>query len=162
MENKETLQIGAVMTRDVWTCAAHDTLDHAARLMWERDCGALPVVDRDHRVVGMITDRDVCMAAYTKGKVLSHVHVSDAMARYVHTVRISDDVLHAEHAMSEFQVRRLPVIDGTGRLVGLVSLVDLARRNRHPDHESTDGVARTLAAIGAPHGIASGMDARAC
>src|SRR5271165_2361118 len=104
-----TLRVETVMTTDVWTCAPHDTLEHAAHLMWERDCGVIPVVDRERHVVGMITDRDVCMAAYTQGKPLGRVRVVDVMSRHIHTVGPTDSVLHAEHMMSDFQVRRLPV-----------------------------------------------------
>ena len=62
------MHVESLMTRTGVTSGAEDSLASAARRMWDRDCGCLPVVDTHHRVVGMITDRDVCMAAYTTGK----------------------------------------------------------------------------------------------
>jgi CBS domain-containing protein len=159
------MQVETVMTSDVWTCGPHDTLEHAAHLMWERDCGVIPVVDRDRRVVGMVTDRDVCMAAYTKGRPLSHVRVDEIMSCRIHAVCIGDSVSHAEHLMREFQVRRLPVVDGSGYLVGLFSLVDLARcvtRAVADDANgpNADSVSQTLAEIGTPHRGARSARAR--
>jgi CBS domain-containing protein len=63
-----TVKVFELMTRDVKTCGCADMVEHAAHIMWTRDCGCVPVVDGDGHVVGMVTDRDVCMAAYTQGR----------------------------------------------------------------------------------------------
>lgn len=121
------MKVQELMTRDVKTCRAKDELNRAAQLMWEGDCGVVPVVDHENRVIGMITDRDVCMSAYTKDARLRNLRVSDAMSKQV--VFCAPDALieTAMTMMKESRVRRLPVVDNTGKLVGLLSLNDLAR-----------------------------------
>jgi Mg/Co/Ni transporter MgtE len=71
----QTTNVRDLMTTAVRSCTTGDNLQRAAQIMWESDCGVVPVVDRDGRLVGMITDRDICMAAYTQGKPLSHIGV---------------------------------------------------------------------------------------
>ena len=150
------MKVEQVMNRNVKTCLANDTLNRAAQLMWENDCGCVPVVDDDGRAVGMITDRDVCMAAYTQGGMLSHLRVGSAMAREVRSCRPMDTVAEAESIMRAAQVRRLPVVDAERHIVGLLSLNDIARevaRERgasgKPELGSED-VAETLGAICIP------------
>jgi CBS domain-containing protein len=121
------MRIGDIMSRPVVVARPDDTLEEAARLMWECDCGFVPVVDQENRVAGTVTDRDICMAAYTKGRALRDLRVSDAMAREVHSVREDDDVREAERLMADKQVRRLPVVDRDARPVGVVTLGDVAR-----------------------------------
>jgi len=114
-----------VMTREVAVCRPEDAMATAARIMWERDCGIVPIAEDGGRLVGVVTDRDLCMAAYTRNEPLSRMPVRDAMAREVFTCG-EDDALETVHAaMREHQVRRLPVVDGEGRIVGMVSLNDL-------------------------------------
>jgi CBS domain-containing protein len=146
-----------VMTRSVQCCSPGDSLSHAARILWENDCGCLPVQDESGRVVAMLTDRDICMAAWTQGRTLHELPVSSAMSREVHKLAPGDPLPRAQRLMQEQQVRRLPVVDVDGRLVGLISLNDLvieaardpARRSRGPSTE-LEGVAITLAAVGQP------------
>jgi CBS domain-containing protein len=124
------MKIDQLMTRPVLTCRPSDGLDAAARIMWEHDCGCVPVVvpaDGDDRVVGMITDRDVCMAAYTQGLPLTAIPVEAAMAHEVRSCRPTDSVGDALRILAGNQIRRLPVLDAGGLLVGMVSLADLAR-----------------------------------
>ena len=124
------------MTRDVATCGPADSMEKAARLMWERDCGAVPVVGTDGRLVGMVTDRDLCMAALTRERMLSEMPVSDAMSKDVARVRANEGAEAAHGAMREWRVRRVPVVDGEDRVVGIVSLNDLclaAERGSAPD-----------------------------
>jgi CBS-domain-containing membrane protein len=143
------------MTQSVRTCSPQDTLDVAARAMWEGDCGTVPVVDDSRRVVGMLTDRDICMAAYTQGKPLAAIPVASAMAKQVVSCRPDDELLIAERAMQKARVRRLPVVDAKGRLAGILSLNDLARntgkdRAGKPRAISADEVTATLSAICEP------------
>jgi CBS domain-containing protein len=121
------LGVKAIMADAVCTCSPDDTLNGAAQRMWDRDCGAVPVINSDGTLAGIITDRDICMAAYTKGLPLDAIHVKDAMARHVHTCNPEDTLARAATLMAEAQVRRLPVIDAEGRLVGIVALADIAR-----------------------------------
>ena len=149
-----------LMTREVKFCRPDDNLQRAAQIMWEADCGVVPIVDADMHVIGMITDRDACMAAYTQGRHLSQIPVSSAMAKQVYCVHESDDLEAVEALMSRVRVRRLPVLNADGRLAGLLSLNDLARHShtsagRRGDGLRSDHIIRTLAAISEPS-IAAG------
>jgi CBS domain-containing protein len=149
------MNVSDLMTTAVKSCSANDKLQRAAQIMWETDCGAVPVVDGDRRVVGMITDRDICMAAYTNGQTLWQIPVSGAMANQVHGVRENDELAAVEGLMRTVQVRRVPVLDEEGRLKGILSLNDLARHRstgRKADGLSGDSIAQTLAAICRPRG----------
>ncbi len=118
-----------LMTRRSQACQPGDSLADAARLMWEHDCGCIPVCSGDgaHRVIGMITDRDICMDALFQGKALNDLRVSDAMSKSLTTCRPSDSFAQAERIMREARVRRLPVVNADGALLGMLSLADLAR-----------------------------------
>lgn len=150
------MKVEQLMSRNVKTCHANDSLNCAAQVMWENDCGCVPVVDDEGHAVGMITDRDVCMAAYTQGGPLGHLEVSNAMAHGLHSCRPADTIVEAESIMRAQQVHRLPVVDTEGRVIGLLSLNDIARevaRERgiagKPEVGSED-LATTLGAICAP------------
>lgn len=115
------------MTTEVAACRPFDSVDRSAKVMWERDCGAVPVLDQEGRAIAMLTDRDICMAALTQGRPLGEIHVSSAMSRRLWSCRPQDDVKEAEKVMRAHQVRRLPVVDPEGKLVGVLSIGDLAR-----------------------------------
>jgi CBS domain-containing protein len=149
------MKVGDVMTRDVQVCHTRDRLDCPARIMWEQDVGCVPVLDRDLRLAGMVTDRDICMAAYTQGLLLAAIPVTVAMAHDVASCRAGDELAAAERTMQQRQVRRLPVVDDAGRVVGILSLNDLARaaagdRLQPTRLVGTDEVLVTLARIGEP------------
>ena len=80
-----------LMTPDVATCRPDEPMAEAARIMWERDCGIVPVVDAEGRPVGVVTDRDLCMASFTRNEPLSRMPVRDAMAKEVFSCREDDD-----------------------------------------------------------------------
>lgn len=121
------MKIAELMTMDVASCAPADSLSRAAQLMWERDCGCVPVLDGE-KVVGMITDRDICMSTMMQGRSPAQVRVDQAMSREVFSCSPDDSIDAAAKVMRHRQVRRLPVLDGNGKLVGIVSLNDLALR----------------------------------
>jgi CBS domain-containing protein len=122
------MKIRRLMTSSVYSCSPEDTLTDAARIMWDKDCGCLPVVDADRRVIAMITDRDICMAAYTQGAPLHAARVASAMSKSL--VVCSPDASHAEleRLLREKQLRRVPVVDDEGHLLGIATLGDLAHR----------------------------------
>jgi CBS domain-containing protein len=122
------MKVKDVMSRTVRTCFTSDTLVRAAQQMWEGDCGCVPVLNEGGRVVGMLTDRDICMAAFLRGAPLSAIQVSTAMSAEVFTCSSDGELSAAEQVMRDKKVRRLPVLDAQGRLVGLLSMSDLARR----------------------------------
>jgi len=145
-----------VMRRDVRCVRLGDRLDAAARAMWEQDCGCVPVVDGNGAVVGMLTDRDLCMASWTKSKALGEVPVTAAMATIVRTVRPDDGLSTALAAMASLQVRRLPVVDARGVCIGLVALNDLVRvAHDRPTALAPAALVGALAAIGAPRSAAA-------
>jgi CBS domain-containing protein len=145
-----------LMTKRVRTCRVDDSLERAAQIMWEHDCGAVPVIDADERLVGMVTDRDICMAAYTRGHSLPQIPVSHAMARKLHCVRDTDPLQSALALMKHARVRRAPVVDREGRLMGILSIADLARHaygslGQRSSDLGHDGIGPTIAAISEPH-----------
>jgi CBS-domain-containing membrane protein len=143
-----------LMTTDVHSCFASDSLDRAAFIMWENDCGSVPVVDTDNRVVGMLTDRDICMAAFAQGLPLSKIKVASAMSKHVFGVTEWDPLESVEALMRQARVRRVPVLDGRGRIRGIVSLNDLVRYASESMGAASDGliegVTQTLAVITRP------------
>ncbi len=123
------MKVEQLMTRTVKTCTETDSLNRAAQLMWESDCGFIPVIsgNGDGSLVGVITDRDIAMAAYIQGKQLWAIPAGAVMARKVIACNADDGVSLAEALMRENRVRRLAVVDRNGRLVGVLSLNDMAR-----------------------------------
>ena len=130
--------------------------------MWDNDCGCLPVTadDGSGRVVGMITDRDICMAARFQERTLQELRVEDAMAETVRACNPEDSLGHAETIMAGARVRRLPVVDDSGQLIGLVSLADLAREaarehgSENPEITEAE-IGQMLAMICEPRAISS-------
>ncbi len=120
------MKVEQIMNRRVKVCRPQDSLNKAAQIMWNEPCGAVPVVDDQCKPVGFLTDRDICMAAYTQGKPLEELRVETAMARKVVSCVAEDDLGSAAGLMRQNRTRRLPVIDQDGALVGLLSLDDLA------------------------------------
>ncbi len=121
------MKVKQIMTQEVFTCSPSDTLNRAAQIFWENDCGCAPVIDHDRKVVGIVTDRDSLIAAYTQGKSLNEIPVTVAMSQVVQCCRLGDSVSSAERLMREKRVRRLPVIDDDGRLVGILAINDIAQ-----------------------------------
>lgn len=122
------MKVEKLMTRKVATCSPQDTLEYAASLMWQNDCGCVPVAapNGTARLCGMITDRDICMSALFKGKALGELRVEDAMAKDLQTCQPGDTLADVERKMQNARIRRLPVVDEDGALVGIVSMADLA------------------------------------
>jgi CBS domain-containing protein len=138
-----------LMTRNVCTCSKEDSLEQAARLMWESDVGCLVVTDAEQKPIGMITDRDITMAAYTQGVRLQEARVESAMAKQVSTCSTSTSLNDVERAMQTAQIRRVPVVDGGGKLRGIVTLGDIARSSQSSAVRMAEipGLAKTLASI---------------
>jgi CBS domain-containing protein len=141
------------MTHSAVTCHIDDTVDRPAQLMWENDCGAIPVVRDDGTLAGMITDRDICMAAYTQGRPLSAIPVTGVMAHHVIAAQMHYMVGEIAELMAQHQIRRMPIVDDHGRPIGMISLSDVATESVEPDTRLKTGVSmvtHTLAAICRP------------
>ena len=152
------MNVQEVMTSNVQWCGLGTNLAAAAKLMWDADCGVLPVLNGEGQVLGMITDRDICMACATKRKAPSDLTVFDAVSGKTHSCKTSDDVHTAMDVMKREQVRRLPVVDEEGVLQGVISINDfilLAGETKAPAISLQD-VARSLKAISA-HRVLVGM-----
>ena len=149
------MKVQDLMTTEVGTCRAFDNADRAAQIMWERDCGTVPILDQEGCVVAMLTDRDLCMAAMTQGRALSEIRVSSAMSRDLWACRPDDDLSRTEAVMRARKVRRLPVVDAEGKLVGLLSLSDLARASMAPKRGKTQKKAVEPSEVGATLGAIS-------
>ncbi len=115
-----------VMTKDVATCRPDETAAAAVQAMKEHDCGVIPLTDDHRRLVGVVTDRDLLLAAHARGKPLSAMRLSEVPMSPAKSVREDAELEAVAATMAEHQVRRLPVLDGEDHLVGLVSLGDLA------------------------------------
>lgn len=126
------MKIKEIMTSPVQTCEPGTNLAAAASMMWDSDCGALPVVDHDGRVIGMITDRDICMAVTTKRRVASDITVWETTTGKVHPCTADDDVKDALHIMKRERIRRLPVVDQNGFLQGIVAMNDFILHAEEP------------------------------
>ncbi|HVZ31068.1 MAG TPA: CBS domain-containing protein [Polyangiaceae bacterium] len=149
------IRVGAVMTDDVQVCSPEDPLYRPAQAMWEGDCGCVPVVDASGRVCGVITDRDICMAAYTKGLPLNSIRVAEVMSRHVHACNPEDTLERAIGMMADAEVRRLLVVAEDGKLRGIVSLADVAHGAALLGHHEAEAIVfRLLGALSKPRASA--------
>jgi CBS domain-containing protein len=121
------MRVADLMTKSAMSCKLDDSLSTAAKLMWDCDCGAVPVVDGSNSVKGMITDRDICMACFTKDQSPSSIKVYEAFSGKLYACSQDSSIQDAAATMRFNKVRRLPVLDGEKRLVGILSLADIAR-----------------------------------
>jgi CBS domain-containing protein len=119
------MKVQQIMTASPLACTPESTLADIALLMWEGDCGFMPVVDAAGAVRGVITDRDICVAAGTGSRDASRMHASELMQRDVACCRPEDDVKDALALMERRRVRRLPVTLSNGVLTGILSMDDI-------------------------------------
>ena len=122
------MRVTEIMSRDVVQCRKDDNIADAMRKMLNARVGTLPVVDAHGRVAGLLTDRDIAAAAATRNRNAAHIGVHEAMSAHVRACAPDDDVPAALTKMEEARVRRLPVVDAGGRLVGIVALDDVVQR----------------------------------
>ena len=128
MRKEDDMKVQEVMTRTARACAPDADLATAAMILWDHDCGVAPVVDAAGKVVGVITDRDICMAAATKLRSPAEITVGEVISGRAHTCRPEDDLSAALQTMRAERVRRLPVVDDEGTLQGILSINDLVLR----------------------------------
>jgi|SRR5512132_1615749 CBS domain-containing protein len=130
---------GEVMTREPACCEPQDSIVRAAQLMKTEDVGAIPVVDSQasRRLVGIITDRDIVVKVLAEGRAAEGASVRDAMTQNPVTVREDEDVNRAVSAMADRKVRRIPVVDANGSLLGIIAQADVATR-LHRDKTTGD------------------------
>jgi len=123
--SEQNVRIVDIMTPNPRTVQPDDTLQSAARLMDDLNVGVLPITEQD-RLVGMLTDRDIVVRSTSAGQDPRTATVADAMTGEVHTLPLDASILDAIRMMKDHQLRRVPVTDTAGKLVGILSLGDLA------------------------------------
>jgi CBS-domain-containing membrane protein len=119
------MKVKEIMTPNPKAIWLTESLTDAAQLMWENDCGVLPIIKDGRKVIGMITDRDICMAVATRDTNPSRVSVEEVMTGQVFSVNPEDELDRALQAMQEHKIRRLPVINAEGELEGILSMNDV-------------------------------------
>ena len=135
------MYVREVMTPDVVIASPEDTLQRAAEMMIDIDAGVLPVGEND-RLVGMLTDRDITVRAVAANKQPSECKVREVMSPEIKYVYDDESIEDAARNMSSLQVRRLPVLNREKRLVGIISLGDLALKKRSDAADALRGVSR--------------------
>lgn len=119
------MKVKDIMTRDPSVCDLNESLAEAARMMWEADCGVLPVLKDGKEVVGLITDRDICMAMAMRDSNPATVSAEAVITGEVYSVEPEDEIQKALELMQQHRVRRLPVVDSEGELKGMLSMNDI-------------------------------------
>jgi len=145
------MRVKEIMTPDPKAIWLTESLADAAQLMWENDCGVLPVIKDGRKVVGLITDRDICMATAMNHANPSGISVEEVMTGRVYSVNSEDDVAQALQAMKDYKIRRLPVVTAGGELEGILSMNDIVLK-ANKDHGKAaqigyDDVVETYQAI---------------
>lgn len=142
------MRVEEVMTREVSYCTPGTNAAAAAEIMWTRDCGILPVLEDSGRVAGVVTDRDLFIALGTRNRSASDLPVGEIMHREPSACAPEDDVRNALKTMAQQRVHRLPVVDQSGALKGILSMNDvILQAKAETDGVFKDDVIRTLKAI---------------
>ena len=124
------MKVKELMTPNAKAIWLTESLSDAAKLMWDNDCGVLPIIKDGRKVIGMITDRDICMALAMRDTNPSHVSVEEVMTGQVYSVSPEDEIGQALQAMQEHKIRRLPVVNPEGELEGILSMNDIVLNAR--------------------------------
>lgn len=146
------MKVKDVMKIDVGFCSTEDNLKKAAEIMRYRDCGVVPVVDAENHVVGMLTDRDICLAVAARNRKASDVKTIELINRKAIVCSPDDKLENALRKMRKYQIKRLAAVDDSGALVGILSVTDIllaVRKNK----DLKKKVYATLKGIFKPHPI---------
>ena len=141
MADQKSRRIREVMTSNPECVTQQDNIRDAARIMKSQDSGVVPVVD-GKKIVGIITDRDIVVRGLAEGKNLADARVSELMSKSVRTLREDASVDEALELMSSADIRRLPIVNGSDELVGIVSIGDISKGATRDDK-----VGRTVESI---------------
>ena len=160
------MRVQDIMSEAVKSCRPEMNLAEAASIMWQADCGILPVIGDGGMVIGMITDRDIAIAAGTRNRISSEIQVGEAMSKDVYDCSTDDDIHAALETMRKAKVRRLPVVNGDGVIEGVLSLNDIARHaekidvRKTPSEISYEDVVITLKAISEDRRLSLALEAQ--
>jgi CBS domain-containing protein len=146
------MKVKDIMMETPCCCRPDTNLGSATELMWNANCGFLPVESADGKVVGVITDRDICVALGTRNRPAGEVTVAEVLTGKLHSCSPEDDIHMALQTLKDATVRRLPVVSHDGALVGVLSMDDILQRaeptsrGKQPEL-SSDEVVRTFRSI---------------
>jgi CBS domain-containing protein len=149
------MKVQDVMMRTPATCSLGMNLGTAIEILWNRNCGILPVVNAKNQVVGVVTDRDLCIALGTRNRLPGEITIADVVSGKLFSCKPGDEIQSALATMAQQQVRRLPVINTEGKLEGILSMDDVTlhaepRISGKHTELSFDDVAVTLKKLYAP------------
>jgi len=149
------MKVREVMNHDVVVCGMETDLSKAGEMMAAAGCGILPIVDAQGKVIGVITDRDICLALATADRKASAMKVREVSGGKVFSCHQGNDVRDALRIMADYRVRRLPVMTDEGRLEGILCLDDIALKAQAFETEAFSGpffsdIATTLRAVCEP------------
>lgn len=122
-----------IMTPNPSYCSPKEISVKAARIMRDEDVGIVPVCEEDKKLVGVVTDRDICLTVVAEERHPREVKVSECMSEDLVTCKPEDDVQKAADLMKEYQVRRIPVVDDQGRILGMIAQADIALKVGKPE-----------------------------
>jgi CBS domain-containing protein len=154
-EEEKCMKVKDVMMRTAATCTRETNLGAAVEILWDRNCGILPVVDAEQKVIGVVTDRDLCIALGTRNRLPGDITVGEVTLGKVLTCAAEDDIRSALATMAQAKVRRLPVLSAAGKVEGILSMDDVAmhsatRTGKAASELSYDDVMETLKAVYRP------------
>jgi predicted transcriptional regulator len=144
------MKVQDMMTQEVKFCGPDTNLAAATEILWQNNCGSLPVVDSDGKLLGVITDRDMCIALGTRNVRASDLAVRDAATNPVFTCAPNDEIHAALRTLRQHQIRRMPVIGPNGKLVGILCLDEIVLHVQKTEGKtgiSYEDVVNTLKAI---------------
>jgi CBS domain-containing protein len=144
---EEPMKVRDLMSTAPHTCRPDADLGQIAHVMWDHDCGFVPLIDGLGRVAGVITDRDICIATATRHRSPESISAAETMAGPVYTCGPDDGVSEALATMKEYKVRRLPVVNEHGQLLGVISMNDVVLASAQKRQPSTAEVVSAIAAI---------------
>ncbi|MEZ5345580.1 MAG: CBS domain-containing protein [Pyrinomonadaceae bacterium] len=145
------MKVEKIMTKNVGTCSTGENLGKAVFIMWQKDCGVVPVLDADEKVIGMITDRDVCIALTSRNQRASEVLVNDLTHGNLISCSPKDSVKSVLRTMAKHKIKRLPVTGKKGNLKGIISIADILRLKKKKSLRKS--LAKTLEEISKPASI---------
>jgi CBS domain-containing protein len=140
------MKVREIMTPDPVCCTPEDNAQKVAAMLRDQNIGSMPVVldQSSHKLVGMITDRDLCCAVVANGDDPRRTKIDRVFSMKPVSCRDGENIASCEQLMQEHQLRRIPVVDGEGRCIGIVSQADLALK------EKPEKVSRTVTEISKP------------
>lgn len=142
--------VSEIMKQPPATCSNNDTVTAAAKVMHSHKCGFVPIVDSRGAVVGVVTDRDVCLLVGDKNRAMTHISIQDAMSQPVFSCYANENVKMALATMAKHHVRRLPVLDKHGHLQGVLSIDDVVQAPPRRGAPTAEDIVAALKGISSP------------